>query len=274
MARIAIVYSVGDPAGSGSAMKLLELTDWSSVRCRRSRTCWYSSELDAYLAGFEEDVLYFDFLDDVLDVGAYIVLSRHMAKSGKSSLTVHTTGNPGPAEYGGRPRELAWSNPRLEKALLMTYKKMAEENGLVERYWIGLEATHHGPTSLSRPITFIEIGSTPIEWTDERAHWTMASTVLGVLSSSLPECTPVAGFGGTHYPERHTKLMLETDRCYGHILAKYALSDVDPDVIGQAMDRNRDGIRAVIVERKASRKEVRELITMEAVRRGLHIERI
>ena len=274
MARIAIVYSVEDPAGSGSAMELLGLADWSNAKCRRSKTCRYSGKLDAYLAGFEEDVLYFDFLDDVFDVDAYLVLSRHTARSGKPSLTVHTTGNPGSAEYGGRPRELAWSNPRLEKALLTTYRKVAEEGGLSDRYWIGLEATHHGPTSLSKPVTFIEIGSTPTEWADKRAQRTMAHTVLEALSSSLPECVPVAGFGGTHYPERHTKLMLETGRCYGHILARYALSEIDPSVIGQAMDRNSGGIRAVVVEKKVSRKEVRELITMEAIRRGLHIERI
>ena len=269
---IAIVYSTRDPAGRGAASALASIADWSPSSCPAAVQCLESRDLGARLAGFAEDSIYMDFLDEVFpDVDAYLVLSRHSSKSGRPSLTVHTPGNYGPAEFGGRPRELAWSNPRLEGALLRSYARSARGRGLLGRYWVGLEATHHGPTALSRPITFIEIGSTEAEWSDPLAQEAMAEAVLEALRSPPPSCRQVAGFGGTHYPERHTRLVLEGDACYGHILAKYALEDPDPDVVSQAMDRNHGGISAVVVEKKSIGAPARELIMEIAKKRNIPV---
>ena len=271
---IALVYSTRDPAGSGSASALLSMARWSGSSCPGATSCLESRDLGAYLAGFAEDVIWMDFLDDVFrdpGVDAYVVLSRHSSRSGRPSLTVHTTGNHGPAEFGGRPRELAWSNPRLEGALLRNYFRSARDRGLLDRYWVGLEATHHGPTNLSRPITFIEIGSTEAEWSDARAREALAEAVVESLASPPPDCRPAAGFGGTHYPERHTRLALEGGLCYGHVLAKYALDDPDPDVISQAIDRNRGGISEVVVERKSMGAAARGIVSRAAELRGLPV---
>jgi D-aminoacyl-tRNA deacylase len=269
MTAVAVVYSTADPAGSGSASRLLGMSSWYEKSCPRARHCYVSAELGAYLAGFDEDAIHMDFLDDALDADSYLVLSRHSSKSGRPSLTVHTTGNHGAAELGGRPRELAWSNPRLEGALLRNYAAAARP--ILTRYWIGLEATHHGPTSLRRPITFVEIGSTEVEWSDPAAQEAMATAVLRTLSSPLPGCRPAAGFGGTHYPERHTRLVLDGDICYGHLLARYALESPDPYVISQAMDRNYGGISGVVVERKSIGSAARGAIVAAAEARGLPV---
>ncbi len=268
-ASIALVYSTGDPAGSGAASALASSLRWREAACPRARTCLSSAELGAYLAGFEEDVLSMDFLEGALDAEAYVVLSRHSSRSGRPSLTVHTPGNPGEAEFGGRPKELAWSNPRLGGALLLNYA--ASARGLLDRYWLGLEATHHGPTSLSRPVTFIEIGSTEAEWRDPAAHEAMAAAVVRALSSPLPDCRPVAGFGGTHYPAKHTRMALEGGLCYGHVLARHSLEGADPSVISQAMDKNYGGISAVVLERKSLGSAAREAIMREADARGLPV---
>ncbi|MGC9076809.1 MAG: D-aminoacyl-tRNA deacylase [Conexivisphaera sp.] len=273
---IALVYSTRDPAGSGSASALLSMASWSGSSCPRATSCLESRDLGTYLAGFTEDVIEMDFLDEVFrdhGVDAYVVLSRHSSRSGRPSLTVHTTGNHGPADFGGRPRELAWSNPRLEGALLRNYARSARDRGLLDRYWVGLEATHHGPTDLSRPITFIEIGSTEVEWSDARAQESLAEAVIGALTSPSPppDCRPAAGFGGTHYPERHTRLVLEGGVCYGHVLAKYALEEPDPDVISQAIDRNYGGVSEVVVERKSMGAAARDVVSRAAELRGLPV---
>ncbi len=271
---IAIVYSARDPVGLGVASRILSTTRWAEASCARSFLCRRSEDLQAYLAGFPEDSIYMEFLDEVfggLGVSAYLVLSRHASRSGRPSLTVHSTGNYGEAEYGGRPRELGWSNPTLEGALLRKYFEAARSRGLLERYWIGLEATHHGPTGLRTPITFIEIGSTEAEWSDAAAQEAMAEAVVEALSSPAPACERAAGFGGTHYPERHTKLMLEGGLCYGHVLARYALQYPDRRVIGQAMQKNSGGISKVVVERKSVGAEARRAIEEEAAARKLDI---
>ena len=53
------------------------------------------------------------------------------------------------------------------KSILMEMKRLAEQKGL--KYDVTLEVTHHGPTELSVPSLYAEIGSTEIQWKDPEA---------------------------------------------------------------------------------------------------------
>ncbi len=270
-AKYGLVYSFQDLAGEGIASKILSRGGWSecSIEWPGSK-CWRRGE--TVLAGFREDDIYFDFLDEVLDVEAYIVLSRHSSSSGTPTLSIHHTGNPGPsADYGGRPRELSWVYPRLSKALFLNYYYEAEKRRLLERYVFTLEATHHGPTGLSKPLVFIEIGSSEEQWSDTIAQEAAAEAVLSTISlEKMPDCFPVVGVGGTHYPEKHTKLMLRDRYCYGHIFAKYVLQYLDEDILEQAVSKSVDRVRAIVVLKVPSR--VKQLVKSFAAARGLEVK--
>ncbi|MCG2783360.1 MAG: D-aminoacyl-tRNA deacylase, partial [Candidatus Altiarchaeales archaeon] len=84
-----------------------------------------------------------------------IVASRHSSKSGTPTLTCHSTGNFGPAEAGGNPRELGIAPALYLRQALLNLKKNPPAG-----YEISLEVTHHGPSSLPFPIMFVEVGST------------------------------------------------------------------------------------------------------------------
>ena len=274
MPRYALVYSVGDPAGSGAARKLAEREETEPCSMSRAETCYLLPRLNAILAGFREDVLYFDFLDAVLDgygVEAYIVLSRHSSSSGEPTLSLHHPGNPTDrAEHGGRPRELAIAYPSLAKTILKTYYEVANRKGLLSDYRFTLEATHHGPTSLRKPIVFVEIGSTPERWRDERAQEALAEAIIeSLVRGPSSNCKPAVGVGDTHYPRSHTKLMLSTDICYGHILAKYVLNQVDESMLEQAVRKSKDPIKAIVVQKPPSR--VKKLVEKIAERLGLEV---
>ena len=45
-------------------------------------------------------------------------------------------------------------------------KEINNNRSSVLDYEITIEATHHGPTSLKKPLLFIEIGSTEKQWAD------------------------------------------------------------------------------------------------------------
>ncbi|MCE4606685.1 MAG: D-aminoacyl-tRNA deacylase [Desulfurococcales archaeon] len=266
-ARYGLVYSVHDLAGKGIADSLTTLlsNDVEPVECY-SELCsesYFIPSLDSYLVGFDEDVIYFDFLDKSFNVESYVFLSRHEAEAGRKSLTVHHTGNPMPqASHGGNPLELSVSNSHVSKKLLTTIFEKARENDLLGEYEVTLEATHHGPTNLSTPLTFIEIGSTPIEWKDPRARRVIAETVIRALEEEvkLDYCIPVAGYGGGHYPIKHTKIHLQEQYCYGHILAKYALTNgVNPDVIRQSVIKNYPKpVELAIIEKKSLKSQIRK----------------
>lgn len=237
--RLAIVYSTRDPAGSGAASRLAEMAGAAPAECPGARAC-LRLPTGHLLAGYEEDTINLEFLDETPDPGAeaVIVLSRHSASSGRPSLTTHHTGNPTGRTLGGEPRKLAVSAPPLSRALLRAYREEAEARGLLGEYEVTLEATHHGPTRPVKPIVFIEIGSTPDRWRDPRAQEAMAAAVLRVLREGVGDCNPAAGFGEPHYPIKFTRIHLDGDYCMGHIIPRYALQEgVTPEVIRQAIEK-------------------------------------
>ncbi|MCE4615290.1 MAG: D-aminoacyl-tRNA deacylase [Desulfurococcales archaeon] len=265
-ARYGLVYSILDLAGKGIASSLSKLLgDVESVECQ-SDPCseaYFIPSINSYLVGFSQDVIYFDFLDKFFDVESYVFLSRHKAETGRKSLTVHHTGNPLPqASHGGNPLELSISSSHMAKKLLSILFRKTREAGLSDEYEVTLEATHHGPTSLSTPLTFIEIGSTDDEWRDPRARRVIAETVIQALQDIIkPDyCVPVAGYGGGHYPIKHTRIHLQEHYCYGHILAKYAFSNgVNPDVIRQSILKNHPRpVELAIIEKKSLKSQIRK----------------
>ena len=277
--RLALAYSTGDPVGSGVAARLRHIVGAERAECPRAVEC-FLLRTGQLLAGFRERQTELEFLDETPDPAAeaVIVLSRHASQSGRPTLTTHHTGNPAPGEplLGGRPGELSISAPPLSKLLLATYREEAEARGLLERYEISLEATHHGPTSTGKPLVFIEIGSTPKEWGDPDAQEAMASAVARSLEAPLPECRRAAGFGGTHYPRKFTRLHLETDVCMGHIIPKYAFQKgAGEDAVRQAILKTWPGPAEVAVyEKKSLRAEYRDMVKRVVEALGVPLERV
>ncbi|MEB3787379.1 MAG: D-aminoacyl-tRNA deacylase [Desulfurococcales archaeon] len=278
--RVAIAYSLQDKAGTGAASHLKGILAPRESTCPRAVECLEGEGFK--LAGFREDVLYFDWLDETPDpeADAVIVLSRHRAESGKPSLTVHHTGNPTrDNSHGGDPSTLAYSAPALSKLLLTLYRSVAEETGLMGEYEVTLEATHHGPTRPRKPIVFIEIGSGPEQWVDERVHRALAETVaraLDTIHGGLPECTPAAGFGGTHYPIKFTRLHLDGEYCMGHIIPKYAFAaGVSDDVIVQAVEKTwPEPVSTALVEKKSLKSADRRRVVALLESIGVNVVRV
>ena len=109
------------------------------------------------LATIDGEIIHPPDLDAYFRPRAYIFLSTHRAESGIPSLTVHTTGNFTDKEVlGARPREVGAIDPDLQKNYLVA---LNDRRSQLEGYEITIEATHHGPTSLRRPVLFVELGS-------------------------------------------------------------------------------------------------------------------
>jgi D-aminoacyl-tRNA deacylase len=204
---------------------------------------------DSYLlARFEGMIVHPPPLDEYFNPQAYIFLSRHSAESGIASLTAHTTGNfSAEAKFGGGGRELSRADPSLLKNYLISLVKHREE---VKEYEITMEATHHGPTALQKPVLFVELGSSEKYWGDKRA----AAVVGRALMESLREkgiWSKVAiGFGGTHYPEKFTKLLIEGDMAFAFVAPKYALEHVDERMVGQMIQRSTAPVRYAALDWK------------------------
>jgi len=281
-----IAYSVNDVAGIGIARNIVELLD---CRPHHNATDFDIHRLEGLsevyicrngltVLGFTLDVIDLEVLDKLSSNSKYMVIvSRHSAKSGKPSLTTHTPGNPwGRNDAGGKPWEMPPSNPVLMWYTLNELHRLSSGQGL-QGYTVCYEVTHHGPTSVSRPVTFVELGSSENEWIDVYAQKVVALATISAIEKTeekKSECIIAVGFGGTHYAPIFTRRALEENECYGHMIPNYVIKELTLDELRVIAKRAIDltpGCSRVVIEKM--RKEVREVIEEEARARGIEIVR-
>mgnify|MGYP000149629276 CR=1 FL=1 len=255
---IAIVVSRADSASEHIGERLLAVGDWEE---REDETrpdaagggTYYRTdgfelrefddlhiELEDPAAAFGGDA---DDADGPGDADFLVFVSRHSGETGEL-LTAHVTGNFGPVPYGGEPETLANAAPGAEKRVVEALAAHAPEG-----YDVGIECTHHGPTSASVPSLFVELGSDEPQWEDPEAAEAVARAVLD-LRGTGPDLVDgnsprhVVGFGGGHYAPRFTRIVRETEWAVGHVGADWALDEMgapeaNRETIEQAFERSR-----------------------------------
>ena len=271
--KITIICSAPDLASQNIKNHLLSLKEWKPLELPENSgfsAARKSSDGKFQLVEIEEIHVFQDGLDKKLETAEMpasliIFASKHRGKEEVNSLTVHCTGNPSEeARLGGRPKELAVSSPPAMKSILKEMKRLAEEKGL--KYDVTLEVTHHGPTELSVPSIYAEIGSTEKQWEDVEAGEVAAKAILAV---SLEEVPVALGLGGGHYAMRQTGLLLETDISFGHNFPKYQLDFVDEALIRQAVEKSNADF--AYFDRKSMKSEDRNRISAILEKLGLKV---
>jgi D-aminoacyl-tRNA deacylase len=182
-----------------------------------------------------------------------IFVSRHSSASGTPTLSVHTPGNLAEAELGGIPRKLSISPANPMREALKAMMKLKEEMQL--EYEVSYESTHHGP-SLDVPTMFAELGSSPEQWSDVRAAEAVAHATMETIQRfGKRPVKAVLGIGGPHYNRRFTRMALEKELAFGHMIPKYAVSKVDPNMLRECIERTLEKVEAVILDWKGIRGE-------------------
>lgn len=91
---------------------------------------------------------------------------------------------------------------------------------------------------MSKPTIFIEIGTTERQWKDVSLCNSIAEIVDQVLSEQIPSHPVAICFGGTHYPEKFTKELLEGKFALGTVMPKHALDNLDEKLFNQILEKN------------------------------------
>lgn len=271
--KITIICSAPDLASQNIKTQLLNLIEWKILELPENSgfsAARESQDGKFRLVDIEETHVFQDGLDRKLEnaglpASLIIFASKHRSKEEISSLTVHCTGNPSDdVRLGGCPKSLAVSSPAAMKSILVEMKRLAEQKGL--KYDVTLEVTHHGPTELSVPSLYAEIGSTEVQWKDPEAGEVAAKAILAV---SLEKVPVAVGFGGGHYAMRQTKLLFETGISFGHNFPKYKLEFVDEALIRQAIEKSKADF--VYFDRKSMKSEERKKISEILEKLGLSV---
>ena len=223
-----------------------------------------------FLSFFEGSIVNPPDLDSYFNPQAYVFLSRHSAESRIPSLTAHVPGNFSEAKAGGNPGELARGDAGLLKDYMIALSRRAAR---VPSYKITVEATHHGPTSLSKPVLFVELGSSEEQWGDGEAAKVVAESLVECLKSRNIWEKVAVGFGGTHYPEKLSEAVVNGEFAVSFIAPKYALEHVDEKMVRQMIQKTNAPVRYAMVDWKGLGPHKERIIKLVS-QLGLEVVRV
>lgn len=207
---------------------------------------------------------------DELDLMVFI--SRHSSESGTPTLSVHTPGNLGKAELGGLPRRVSISPANAMRNALRIMARLRSEMQL--SYDVSYECTHHGP-SLGVPTMFVELGSSAAQWNDPVGAEAVAQAAMEAVSAfGVGQAKAVLGIGGPHYNSKFTRIALENDLAFGHIIPKYAIEDIDIEIIRHCVDRTLEKVDNAILDWKGIRGENKVTLVKMLTEIGLPFEKV
>ena len=252
-----VAYSELDPAGSNIAKQLegmrgnhkLELISISS------------SLLDC-----EKEV-------SKIKTDLIIFLSKHRSEKGVPTFTAHMPGNWTIAEMGGKAGELCITDPFAFKAISIELNETAKLRKIP--FGFTLETDHHGPL-IDVPCLFVELGSSEKEWNNEKAAAVVAESVLNGIDK-MKKIKPdriALGVGGGHYCPAFTKLQLDNNVAFTHLLPKYDVTYLTFETFEQGIKRSTKKADVVFIDWKGLKKEQREKIIEFCKRAEVEWEKI
>ncbi|HJU33819.1 MAG TPA: D-aminoacyl-tRNA deacylase [Nitrososphaera sp.] len=247
-----LVTSGHDVAGKTLSQYLLRSAGFEREDRRDSYGESYHSprHKNIHLYMFDGNLLTFEHASAIFpQADAFIFLSRHMSQSSIPALTCHFTGNfSADDSYGGYPRQLGTTYPSLLKGYLNAIVAVRHE---VPEYEVTIEATHHGPTSLNKPLMFIELGSSEKQWRDENAAGVICDALLDTLANGFERSHHIGiALGGTHYPQKFNKLLLNSKFALASVVSKYNLEAIDQAMLYQMIEKSAEKVTHVVLDIK------------------------
>lgn len=251
-AMILLVASNKDVAGLNIARQILDHYPFKVTGATFQKNPVYQSQINkkevTLIILNEETINAQNLTDSFTRPNLIVFISRHSSTSGKPTLSVHTPGNIGPAEFGGLPNQVSTSPATAMHNALKALSYFKESMQL--EYEISYECTHHGP-SLNAPTMFVELGSSPKQWRDNRAAEGVAHAAMSAIGKfAAPRNTAVLGIGGTHYNQHFTRMALNEKAVFGHMIPKYAVPLLNSEMLHHCVNKTLEKVKCVILDWK------------------------
>jgi D-aminoacyl-tRNA deacylase len=247
---ILLVASTRDVASVNIKQQLLRHYDFEETAEKFHDNTVYGMKVggeEVKLVTIKEETIFYQAITDHFSPRLIVYVSRHSSKSGTPTLSVHAPGNLGQAEKGGIPRKVSIAPAIAMKAALLEMAKQKETLGL--GYEVSYECTHHGPL-LDVATMFVELGSSLAQWKDVKAAEVIAHAAIASITRRPEVSTVAVGVGGPHYSEKFTWMALEGAFAFGHIIPKYAIPQVDVEVVRQCVERTVGKVEAIVLDWK------------------------
>ena len=194
-----------------------------------------------------------------------IFLSKHASKSKIPALTSHFTGNFSiDNSLGGAPFEIGVAYPSFQKVFM---KNLYSMKNSLPKYDLTIEASHHGPTSSSNPILFIEIGSSEEEWSNKKTAKLVCEcliqTIQNVSEKAKVEESEIAiGLGGNHYPQKFNNLILTSNIAFASIASKHNLRFICNEMLEQMKGKSIEKVTSIYIDKKGMGSEKDRILSL------------
>jgi D-aminoacyl-tRNA deacylase len=190
---------------------------------------------DFVLIKIKKKIIDIEHLPEFFKPEIYICASKHKAEKRIKSLTVHTPGNWGKADYFGQPKSICTNPALFVKKALLSLKENKQKNSELNGFEVTLEVTHHGPSIMNAPVMFVEVGSCEEDWKNIDACRCVCNAILSLDSAETADV--YVGFGGPHYAPNFTKIIFESNVAISHIIPKHYVDEVDEKLIIESFDK-------------------------------------
>ena len=272
---ILVIASNKDPASLNIKKQILTHYRFNETT-KFQENMTYASQVngrDVQLITLNQESIYAQDLTTFFTGPELIVfISRHSSISGTPTLSVHTPGNLGQAELGGNPREVSVSPANAMRDALKVMARMREEMQL--KYQVSYEGTHHGP-SLNAPTMFAELGSSPAQWNDAAAAEVVAHATIEAVSKFRSfSAETVLGIGGPHYNSKFTRMALEKEVAFGHMIPKHSIPQTDSEMLQQCIKRTLEKVERAVLDWKGIKGDDKPKVVAMLNQTGLRIQKV
>ena len=214
----------------------------------------------------DEELIHFRNIDKFeIPNNVLIFLSKHASKSKIPALTSHFTGNfSTDKSLGGREFEIGIAYPSFQKVYMKNLFLM--KNSLI-KYDLTIESSHHGPTSSSNPILFIEIGSSEEEWQNKETAKMVCECLIQSIQNvnkkaNTEELEIAIGLGGNHYPQKFNNLILTSNVAFAAIASKHNLRFINSAMLSQMLEKSMEKVTSIYIDKKGMGSEKNRILSL------------
>ena len=235
--------------------------DWHNNPVFKLKSDLIKNEI--YLGLTKEPLIFLKYLkleESKINPDFLLFASRHTSKTARPAFLVHTTGNwSKKADLGGEPQKLSKTSAILHKAGFNSLTEQEMPSSL-SNFSLDIEVTHHGPTALDKPLIFMELGSSNVEWIIEDAGVILTKAIFNTIQkydeyNEKNNQKVGLGFGGTHYAPNFHRLIRNKNLAFSFICPKYYIQELNHDLIDQMVQNTLEKIDYFVIDWKGTNSE-------------------